>query len=87
MESTNPREQNIDFEVDFDTPLFNASMDFSNPRLEFSTTNKLNQALCTGTSTQDIEVPSDYGFVHMGDASLASTNSFSGIATVGGSKR
>ena len=83
MESTNPREQNIDFEVDFDTPLFNASMDFSNPRLEFSTTNELNQALCTGTSTQDIEVPSDYGFVHMGDASLASTNSFSGIAISG----
>ena len=75
-----PIESKEDFEVDFDTPLFNAS---KNPRLEFSTTNELNQALCTGTSTQDIEVPSDYGFVHMGDASLASTNSFSGIAISG----
>ena len=83
MESTNIREQNIDFEVDFDTTIVNATMNFSNPRLEFSTTNDLNNALCQGTSTQDNKIPGHYNFVHMGDSSVTSTNSFSGISISG----
>ena len=83
MESTNPRELNIDFEVDFDTPLVNASHNISNPRLDITSSNDLNNVLCTGTSTSDDSVPNQYGFIHKGDSTAKFTNTFSGVSISG----
>ena len=83
MESTNPREVNIDFEVDFDTPLVNGIQNISNPRLNYTSSNDLNDALCTGTSTNDYNIPNNVNFQHKGDSTIESTNAFAGVSVTG----
>ena len=83
IESTNPMEQNIDFEVDFDSPLINATLNMTSPRVVVSSTSDVDTTLCSGASTRDNQVPEQNNFQHMGDAPADSSNDFSGVSISG----